>query len=198
MLTQNHPRHFRSFQYVYPVISRRSGGVSVGINLHSPCNFSCLYCQVLADSARPKPELLNLDILEEELRSVLRMVQDGSLFEEDWFGQTPVDKRRLNDIALSGDGEPTLAEQFDEIVRLAVKVRGSCSPPSTRLVLISNASRFHVKHVAETVDYLMQQGGEIWAKLDAGSGEYFQRIARTTVSYEQVLENILSVAIRHP
>ena len=34
--------------YVYPVVSRRAGGVSVGINLNpnNACNWRCVYCQV--------------------------------------------------------------------------------------------------------------------------------------------------------
>ncbi|MBI1864603.1 MAG: radical SAM protein, partial [Nitrospirae bacterium] len=43
-----HPRAYAGFRFVYPVLSRRARGVSLGVNL-SPdarCNFSCRYCQV--------------------------------------------------------------------------------------------------------------------------------------------------------
>jgi DNA repair photolyase len=52
-----HPRRFRRNRYVYAVLSRRSGGVSVGVNL-SParrCNFHCLYCQVDRRGPAPPP-----------------------------------------------------------------------------------------------------------------------------------------------
>ena len=44
----DHNRSFISMSYVYPVVSRRAGGVSVGINLNpnNACNWHCAYCQV--------------------------------------------------------------------------------------------------------------------------------------------------------
>ncbi|MCG8997432.1 radical SAM protein, partial [Laribacter hongkongensis] len=44
----DHSRNSAGFQYVYPVLSRRAGGVSVGINLNpnQACNWRCIYCQV--------------------------------------------------------------------------------------------------------------------------------------------------------
>ena len=47
-LHQLHPRTFQTNRFVYPVLSRRAGGISIGVNL-SPskaCNFNCVYCQV--------------------------------------------------------------------------------------------------------------------------------------------------------
>ena len=49
MLTvSDHNRSFIDMTYVYPVVSRRAGGVSVGINLNpdNACNWHCAYCQV--------------------------------------------------------------------------------------------------------------------------------------------------------
>ena len=45
---QEHPRSFEQFRFVYPVVSRRSGGVSIVVNLNpdTTCNFDCVYCQV--------------------------------------------------------------------------------------------------------------------------------------------------------
>jgi sulfatase maturation enzyme AslB (radical SAM superfamily) len=44
----HHPRDWRDNLYVYPVISRRSRGLSIGVNLNpdTACNFDCIYCQV--------------------------------------------------------------------------------------------------------------------------------------------------------
>ena len=45
---RHHPRTFQENRFVYPVLSRRSHGLSVGINLNPDkiCNFDCIYCQV--------------------------------------------------------------------------------------------------------------------------------------------------------
>ena len=47
-LHRDHSRLFEQNLYVYPVLSRRSRGISVGINLNPDkvCNFDCVYCQV--------------------------------------------------------------------------------------------------------------------------------------------------------
>jgi hypothetical protein len=46
--TEDHSRDSAGMRYVYPVVSRRAGGVSVGINLNpnNACNWRCIYCQV--------------------------------------------------------------------------------------------------------------------------------------------------------
>ena len=75
-----HRRELGSFRYVYPVLSRRARGVSVGINLNPDkgCNFDCLYCQVDRTGERPKPGV-DLAELEVELRSLLSWAVAGCL-----------------------------------------------------------------------------------------------------------------------
>ncbi len=50
----------------------------------------------------------------------------------------------------------------------------------------------------EALTVLDANNGEIWAKLDAGSDEYFQRIDRPNVSLTRVLENIRDAARVRP
>ena len=200
-LTQKHPRRFSSFTYVYPVVSRRSSGISVGINLTDICNFSCVYCQVLGsldETGTNGSAKVDLALLENELRTVVELVQSGELFEDDWFKQTPLDKRRLNDIAFSGDGEPTLSPVFGEAVKTVAKVRNELCNPQTKLVLITNATAFHVKQVAQAVESLMENGGEIWAKLDAGNEEQYKKVSRSRVPFSKIIENITETAKRFP
>jgi wyosine [tRNA(Phe)-imidazoG37] synthetase (radical SAM superfamily) len=47
-LYADHGRVYRENKFVYPVLSRRSGGISIGVNLNPDkvCNFDCIYCQV--------------------------------------------------------------------------------------------------------------------------------------------------------
>jgi len=189
-------------RYVYPVVSRRAGGVSIGINLHKRCNFACVYCQVLGDTVGEVRDQnttqVNLEVLEQELREVVSMFNSGELFEEDWFSRTPPEKRRLNDIALSGDGEPTLSSQFYDVVEIAAMVRRELCPEETKIVLITNATALHVKQIAQTIDFLMDNHGEVWAKLDAGTEEYFRKISRSNVPMETILQNITNLSKRHP
>ena len=53
----NHNRNLTGLTYVYPVLSRRAGGLSIGINFNTnnACNWRCIYCQV--------PELKNGDFV---------------------------------------------------------------------------------------------------------------------------------------
>src|SRR6266487_2811297 len=118
LVQRDHRRTFRENLYVYAVVSRRSKGVSIGINLNPDkvCNFDCVYCQV--DRKTP-PLVRDVDVprLLAELEDMLDLVQDGGLFELERFRQTPPTLRRLNDIAFSGDGEPTTCPEFAEIVQ---------------------------------------------------------------------------------
>ena len=68
----NHDRDYENFKYVYPVLSRRSDGISVGINLNvnNTCNWRCIYCQV-PNLKRGKPNKVNLFLLEIELDSLI-------------------------------------------------------------------------------------------------------------------------------
>src|ERR1700738_688622 len=113
LIHRDHRRTFENNVYVYAVISRRSKGVSIGVNLNPDkvCNFDCVYCQV--DRKTP-PLVRAVDVprLLEELEEVLALVQPGELFAIERFQGAPLALRRLNDIAFSGDGEPTTCPQF--------------------------------------------------------------------------------------
>ena len=193
-LTQHHPRRFGTLQYVYPVVSRRSGGLSLGVNL-SPsglCNFSCVYCQILAaNTAHTETPLVPMEHLAAELRQLVRSVNDGSLFEQTVFANTPPDKRILKDIAFSGDGEPTLSPQFAETVRLVADIRKELCDDSVKIVLITNASALHRVPVRSALEDMLQNNGEIWAKLDAGTPEFFRTVSRSNVPFETIRTNLI-------
>lgn len=205
MLTKKHPRSFRKMKYVYPVVSRRSEGVSIGINICKHCNFSCIYCQVLGDRLIDNGETRN-DIMErvskqelyEELKELVLLVRSGELFQEEWFKNTSIEKRRLNDLAFSGDGEPTLSPDFPAMVDVAVSVRQDFCKEETKLVLISNATMFHVEQIRDALDRLMENNGEIWAKLDAGTESLYKTISRSKVPFERILDNIIETSRRFP
>ncbi|QDU62038.1 Radical SAM superfamily protein [Planctomycetes bacterium Pan216] len=196
---QAHPRSFRSHRYVYPVLSRRSKGISVGINLNPDkiCNFDCIYCQV---DRREDSDLrfVATDQLKEELETTLDWIASGRLFEDEAFASVPEPLRRLNDIAFSGDGEPTTFRNIDEIVSTVAGIKRRRGLDEVRMVLITNASMFHRPVVARAIEVLMEHRGEIWAKLDAGTADYFRLVDRTPIPFEQILNNIRLVARQHP
>src|SRR5436853_7152054 len=108
LIHRDHRRTFAENLYVYAVVSRRSKGVSIGLNLNPDkiCNFDCVYCQV---DRKTSPIVRNVDTprLLAELEDMLDSIQNGDLFKLERFQNTPPALRRLNDIAFSGDGEPT-------------------------------------------------------------------------------------------
>ena len=196
---RHHPRTFHDNRFVYPVLSRRSHGLSVGINLNPDkiCNFDCIYCQVDRTS-QAETRFVELDAVLDELDALLAQVTDGSLWEDAAFSAVPVELRRLNDIAFSGDGEPTTYRNFDEIVQRVAEVKARRGGQDPKLVLITNASMFHRPAVERGLETLDAHNGEIWAKLEAGTEEYFRLIERTVVPFERVLENIAAAARRWP
>lgn len=198
-LFQLHDRRFDEQRFVYPVVSRRSRGLSVGVNLNPDkiCNFDCIYCQV----NRTTPAeftFVEFERLLDELKVTLELVTSGAIFEHPKFSQTPDHLRRLNDIAFSGDGEPTTYRNFDEIIQSCAEVRNQFQRPDVKMVLITNATMFHRPAVQKGLQILDENNGEIWAKLDAGTAEYYQLVERTVIPFQQVLDNLLLAASQRP
>jgi len=97
---QHHPRDWRNNLYVYPVVSRRSGGLSIGINLNpdTACNFDCIYCQV-DRSIVPRVREVDPSRIGEELRAILHVARSGELFADSAFSDVPESMRVVCDIA---------------------------------------------------------------------------------------------------
>ena len=194
-----HPRSFQENRYVYPVLSRRSKGISIGVNLNldKVCNFDCVYCQV-DRSEQSEKEFLDLDRLAAELELTIGLVTSGRLYENDKFCQVPAEFRRINDIALSGDGEPTTYRNFDEVAAVCADVRRRSQLDEMKLVLITNASMFDRERVQRGLRILDENNGEIWAKLDAGTEHYYRRIVRSSIAFHRILANLTLAACERP
>ncbi len=194
-----HSRDWRGFRYVYPVLSRRSRGLSIGINLNpdTACNFACIYCQV--DRTR-EPLVRHVDVsrLRDELDMLLEEAVTGRLFCEPEFADTPENLRRLNDIAFSGDGEPTTCPVLAECVQLAADLKKLRCTDNVKLVLITDACYLTRPALAEALTTLDRSNGVIWAKLDAGTEEYFRVVNRPNFPLAHVLENIIQTAKVRP
>jgi wyosine [tRNA(Phe)-imidazoG37] synthetase (radical SAM superfamily) len=196
---QLHPRTFEENVYIYPVLSRRSGGISIGVNLNPDkiCNMDCVYCQVVRIS--PLKRLpVDLAVLRRELRSLLTETLSGALFDHPRFQATPPALRRLNDIALSGDGEPTTFKPFHEAVASIVEIKQELGLSDIRIVLITDAGCLHQPHVRRGLALMDAHEGDIWAKLDAGTSAYYERVNRTKIPFDRILTNLKSAASERP
>ncbi len=198
-LHADHDRVLHDQLYVYAVLSRRSRGMSVGLNLNPDkgCNFDCVYCQVDRRTP-PRASGLDVGIMLCELESTLVAVTSGSIFLDRRFEQVPLPLRRLNDIAFSGDGEPTAALEFATVVEEVAALKRRMKLDQVRLVLITNSTLLHRPAVRRALEVLDANQGEIWAKLDAGTEAYYRAIDRSSVRFERVLDNLLETSRRRP
>jgi wyosine [tRNA(Phe)-imidazoG37] synthetase (radical SAM superfamily) len=193
------PRGFLGNRFVYAVISQRAHGLSIGLNCNPDkvCNFDCLYCEVNRD-LKGRDAKVDLDVLSLELKDLLTLTFQGRLRELPYFATVPPELLDLKGVALSGDGEPTLSPQFLEIIREVIYVRSQGEFPFFKLVVITNTSGLDVPDVRRGLQLLTSRD-EIWAKLDAGTQEYMNRVNRTTtLSLQQVLHNILLIGRERP
>jgi wyosine [tRNA(Phe)-imidazoG37] synthetase (radical SAM superfamily) len=185
---KDHNRFQEGFEYVYPVVSRRAGGLSLGINLNTnnACNWRCIYCQV-PDLIRGAPPPVDLDALEEELSVFLSQILIGSYLED----KVPKGQRRLNDIAFSGNGEPTSAPNFADAVKTihGVRVRANV-PEVVKTVLITNGSLMHQHKVMKGVKDLAGINGEVWFKIDRATVEGAQLINDTKINKSRIMSNL--------
>ncbi|MHB8482326.1 MAG: radical SAM protein [Nitrospiria bacterium] len=195
----DHSRSYDLNRYVYPVLSRRSKGLSIGINLNpdKTCNFDCVYCQV--DRRVPgNPPIVEVPVIINELRQMLESVNSGHFFSDSKFKGIPGDQLRLRDIAFSGDGEPSVFPQFLELTRKVIALKKQSGLQELKIVVITNASGLGRLEVQNALDLLDQHHGEIWAKLDAGTEGYFRKICRTTTGFQKILNNIQFAAQKRP
>ncbi|MHB9119819.1 MAG: radical SAM protein [Burkholderiales bacterium] len=192
LTSYDHSRAAAGLTYVYPVVSRRAGGVSVGINLNpnNACNWRCVYCQV-PDLARGSAPALDMARLEGELRGLLQDILHGDFLAR----RVAPEARRLNDIALSGNGEPTSAREFDEVVALLGKVMADFDlTGKIKLVLITNGSLIRRQAVQQGLRRMAALNGEVWFKLDSATEAGRRRINGTRMAMARVKENVALAA----
>ncbi|MEW4454977.1 radical SAM protein [Bremerella sp. JC817] len=198
-LHTQHQRTFEGNRFVYPVLSRRSKGLSIGVNLNPDkiCNFDCIYCQV---DRRTESEVRFVEGERYycELEEMLDLCASGEIFQTTKFTETPEHLRRVNDIAFSGDGEPTTYRNFDELIERSAEIKRKHGLDQVKMVLITNATMFHRPHVQRGLEILDANQGEVWAKLDAGTESYYRTIERTKIPFQRVLDNLLLAAQVRP
>jgi wyosine [tRNA(Phe)-imidazoG37] synthetase (radical SAM superfamily) len=201
LTVSDHNRDVSGMKYVYPVVSRRAGGVSIGINLNinNACNWRCLYCQV-PNLTRGTPPPIALDVLEAELRSFLTYALHGDFM----LQYVAEGDRHLQDVAFSGNGEPTSAKEFPEVLVLVEKVLREFKllgdeivenqPQPIKVRLISNGSLMDKPTVLNSIRHLAKCNGEVWFKLDAGTKAGIARINDVNINPQTHLARLKQCA----
>lgn len=185
----DHSRDLAGLKYVYPVLSRRAGGLSVGINFNTnnACNWRCIYCQVpgLVRGTAPEMDFL---LLEQELNFFLDFVLSGDFFDQ---FNVPQSQRVIKDIAISGNGEPTSLKDFAKAVALIGRIATEMKVlPRSHFVLISNGSLMHQRRVQEGLKIFHRFQGQIWFKLDSATDQGRQLINDSRQVNTKILENL--------
>lgn len=192
LTTTNHNRDIFSSKYIYPVISRRAGGLSLGINLNTnnACNWQCIYCEV-PNLVRGKPEPIDLNLLNNELDYWLEEIVNGS-----FLNQYTNQRTEFKDIAFSGNGEPTAAKEFESVIKLVIsKVNKFNLAKKIKIRLITNGSYLHTQRVQHGLALLNELDREIWFKIDQVDETQSLIINQINFSKE-TLKNNLDNALR--
>ncbi|MDR2098006.1 MAG: hypothetical protein LBP37_05745 [Spirochaetaceae bacterium] len=169
---------------VYPVYSRRSRGLSIGINLYPDrkcCNFNCKYCEVFPFASEVK---FSLEVMESGLRKAIAGAGARNM---------PV-----RDICFSGNGEPTLSPGFARALRLAAEIRDSAAHASD-LVVISNGTGLLRQDCFDLLRDCVTPpvSLKLWLKLDAGSADWFKKIDGCNTDFERLTGAIKSFSMRN-
>lgn len=192
------PRDFLHNHYVYAVISSRARGLSLGINVNPDkhCNFDCIYCEVDRRQTLP-PAKMDVDAMAAELGRTIAFVQQGRLRELPAYQNLPDELLQLRHVALSGDGEPTLAPNFPQVVEAAIGVRALGGFPFFKMVLLTNGSGLDQPEVHKGLEHFTKSD-EIWVKLDGGSQEFLDKVNRPQLPVEKIQASILSLSRKRP
>ena len=192
LTVHDHSRIFAWFTYVYPVLSRRAEGISLGINLNvnNACNWRCVYCQV-EGLVRGQPEAGDVARLDSELDYMLNWIVDGDFIAE----YAPPELRRFNDICLSGNGESTLSPQFLAVVEVIARLRLKYHfQNEIKTILISNGSEIDHPQVIYGLKLLAQNNGEIWFKVDRATAEGVSAVNQVSLHMDGVKKRLILAA----
>jgi wyosine [tRNA(Phe)-imidazoG37] synthetase (radical SAM superfamily) len=193
-----YPRNFLGNRFVYVVVSPRARGLSIGVNMNPDrgCNFNCIYCEVNR-AVPPRDRELTVEVMAGELMQTLQQAHEGRLRELHPYRHLPEELLVPRHVALSGDGEPTLCPQFAEVVQAVAHVRALGQFPFFKIILITNASGLDSPAVQQGLKFFTRQD-EVWAKLDAGTQAYMDRVDHSQVPLSKILDNIRALGRQRP
>jgi len=172
---------WKPLELIYPVVSRRSRGLSLGVDLfpdRKTCNFDCPYCEIFpfpgVDPFRPED-------LDREL---------AEFFEVEFSSFSP--DLPLRDLSLSGSGEPTLSPHL-EAALTSIRAARDRYVPGADLVVITNSTTLGHPGTAGLLGrYVDEAGLRIWAKMDGGNEGWYEKMSRSSIPFRDVVEGILS------
>ena len=144
------------------------------------------------------PTIFFLETLKHELEQTLTAVTSGEIYQFAPFDQIPPQLRRLNDIAFSGNGEPTATAAFPSACRCCIAVKEQMALTNLKIILITNSTCLHLPGVVQALAELDKHNGCVWAKLDAGTEEYYKTVNQSAVPFKQILDNLLQTARVRP
>ncbi len=185
-----HDRGADQSALVYAVVSRRSGGLSLGINLFpnaKVCSFDCPYCEVQPFKGKAS---FSTAALETEL--------DAFFTKEYPARWEPLPVR---DICFSGNGEPTLSPHLLEALDIcaAARRRHAGIAGMAPIVLITNATGFLNGEISRRLaEFADREPLKIWSKLDAGSQKHFTAVSRSSFSVDEISKAMAAFARKTP
>jgi len=186
---EDHDRNIFDSKYVYPVVSRRAGGLSLGVNLNTnnACNWQCIYCEI-PNLSRGGPEPIEVELLKDELNFWIDQIINSNFLKKN----TPPGTT-FADVALSGNGEPTAAPEFLDVLEIII-----ASLKEHKLVdkipvrLITNGSFISKKK--ECLNIFNQYHGEVWFKIDAADEDSIKLINQVNLNPNSMINNLKKCA----
>lgn len=168
-------------RYVYTAWSRRSGGLSLGLDLtpQGHCSFSCVYCQASHPPIRNPDLSVDLGRLRNELTNKLRSLGADE----------------LRDLVLAGSGEPTSVPNVADALRA---IRGVCDDAGFQRPrrIFTNGRHLNRVEIAETLVDWVGWGGEVWVKLDGATEATIEAVNGRRFEVARHLEGIWGLARR--
>ncbi len=185
----DHSRIFDNNEYIYPVLSRRSGGLSIGVNLNTnnACNYRCVYCQV-ENLIRGAPTPIDTAKLEHELDELLDMTINGDFIDTAIQDQN---LKRINDISISGNGEPTLSNAFTLTVDIITRLKQKYNITNiVKTILITNGSHIDDTSVQSSLKVMNKTNSEVWFKVDGGTTHAISQINQVNLSMSSIKDKL--------
>lgn len=189
---RDHRRDSAGLMYVYPVVSRRAGSVSVGINLNvnNACNWACVYCQV-PDLKRGRSATGRSAPSRKRVERAARGDRRRRLFAQACVAGSEASGRR----GFFGERWPTSAAEFPEAVACVAGVLRSFGLlGSVKLRVISNGSFLHRPRVRRRLAAIGELDGEVWFKLDRATASGIEGVNGIRLAPDKVRASLLQCA----